>query len=68
MKKVLITAYAVNPYKGSEDAMGWNMLLQAARYQQVIAVTRKNNRPAIEIYSTTPGNSRPVFKAVVPVL
>jgi len=50
MKKVLITAYAVNPYKGSEDAMGWNMLLQAARYQQVIAVTRKNNRPAIEKY------------------
>jgi len=50
MKKVLITAYAVNPYKGSEDAMGWNMLLQAARYQTVIAVTRKNNRPAIEKY------------------
>lgn len=51
MKKVLITAYAVNPYKGSEDAMGWNMLLQAARYHQVIAVTRKNNRPAIEKYT-----------------
>jgi glycosyltransferase involved in cell wall biosynthesis len=50
MKKVLITAYAVNPYKGSEDAMGWHMLLQAARYHTVIAVTRKNNRMAIEKY------------------
>jgi glycosyltransferase involved in cell wall biosynthesis len=50
MKKILITAYAVNPYKGSEDAMGWNMLLQAARHHIVIGVTRKNNRPAIEKY------------------
>lgn len=50
MKKVLITAYAVNPYKGSEDAMGWQMILQALRYQHVIAVTRKNNREAIEKY------------------
>ncbi len=50
MKKVLITAYAVNPYKGSEDAMGWHMLLQAARYHNVTAVTRKNNRPSIEEY------------------
>ena len=50
MKKILITAYAVNPYKGSEDAMGWNMLLQAARYHEVIAVTRKNNGPSIETY------------------
>jgi len=50
MKKVLITAYAVNPYKGSEDAMGWNMLLQAARNHEVVAVTRKNNQPALDKY------------------
>lgn len=50
MKTILITAYAVNPYKGSEDAMGWNMLLQAARNHKVIAVTRKNNRGHIEDY------------------
>ncbi|MBB5647180.1 glycosyltransferase family 4 protein [Pedobacter cryoconitis] len=52
MKKILITAYAVNPYKGSEDAMGWNMIMQAGRYQEVIVVTRKNNRGAIEQYIT----------------
>jgi len=50
MKKILITAYAVNPYKGSEDAMGWNMIMQVARYQEAIVVTRKNNRAAIEQY------------------
>ncbi len=44
--RVLITAYAVNPYKGSEDGMGWNFILQAARFQRVVAVTRRNNGPA----------------------
>jgi glycosyltransferase involved in cell wall biosynthesis len=47
---VLITAYAVNPYKGSEDGMGWNFVRQAARFNRVLAVTRRNNRPAIERY------------------
>lgn len=50
MKTVLLTAYAVNPYKGSEDGMGWNFILQAARFQRVIAVTRQNNGPHIRRY------------------
>ncbi len=50
MKTILVTAYAVNPDKGSEDGMGWNFILQIARYHKVIAVTRKNNRPHIEKY------------------
>jgi glycosyltransferase involved in cell wall biosynthesis len=45
-----MTAYAVNPYKGSEDGMGWNFILQAARFQRVVAVTRRNNGPHIERY------------------
>ncbi len=48
MKTILATAYAINPYKGSEDGMGWNFVYQIARYQRVIAITRKNNREAIE--------------------
>ena len=48
MKTILIAAYAINPYQGSEDAMGWNFVMQAARFQNVIAVTRKNNRADIE--------------------
>lgn len=47
---VFLTAYAINPYKGSEDGMGWNFLMQIARNQKVIAVTRKNNGPAIQQY------------------
>lgn len=47
---VLASCYAVNPYKGSEDAMGWNFVYQIARFRKVIAVTRKNNRPHIEKY------------------
>ncbi len=50
MKTILATTYAVDPYKGSEDGMGWNFVYQTARYNRVIAVTRENNRPAIERY------------------
>lgn len=50
MKTILATTYAVNPYKGSEDGMGWNFICQIARYNKVIAVTRENNQEAIEKY------------------
>jgi len=50
MKTILTTAYAVNPYKGSEDGMGWNMIMQIARFQKVIAITRENNQPNIDRY------------------
>lgn len=48
MKTILITAYSVNPYKGSEDGMGWNFIHQASLNNQILAVTRKNNREHIE--------------------
>jgi glycosyltransferase involved in cell wall biosynthesis len=48
MKTILASAYAINPFKGSEDGMGWNFVYQIARYHKVIAVTRENNREAIE--------------------
>lgn len=48
MKTILATAYAVNPYKGSEDGMGWNLVLQIARFNKVIAITRENNKPHID--------------------
>jgi glycosyltransferase involved in cell wall biosynthesis len=51
-KTILATTYAVNPYKGSEDGMGWNALYQIARFNQVIAITRKNNRPHIEKFQS----------------
>ncbi len=48
MKKILATAYAINAYKGSEDGMGWNFVLQIARFNKVLAITRQNNRSKIE--------------------
>ncbi|MCK5538768.1 MAG: glycosyltransferase family 4 protein [Bacteroidales bacterium] len=50
MKTILMTAYDINPYKGSEAATGWNFVLQTARFNKVVAVTRKNNREPIEQY------------------
>lgn len=49
-RTILATAYAINPYKGSEDGMGWNAIYQIARFQKVIAITRENNQPNIEKY------------------
>lgn len=50
MKRILATAYDINPYKGSESETGWNFVIQIARYNKVIAITRKNNRQDIERY------------------
>lgn len=50
VKTILATAYAVNPYKGSEDGMGWNFVVQIAKFNQVIAITRQNNQEHIEKY------------------
>jgi glycosyltransferase involved in cell wall biosynthesis len=47
-KTILATCYAVNPYKGSEDGMGWNYVNQIARFNKVIAITRENNQAHIE--------------------
>jgi glycosyltransferase involved in cell wall biosynthesis len=49
-KTILATCYAVNPYKGSEDGMGWNFIIQIARFNKVFAVTRQNNKESIERY------------------
>jgi glycosyltransferase involved in cell wall biosynthesis len=58
MKTILASVYAINPYKGSEDGTGWNFVLQIARFNKVIAVTRENNRSAIESFMLeSPNNS-----------
>ena len=46
--KVLISAYACEPGKGSEPGVGWNVAVEAARRHDVWAITRANNRPVIE--------------------
>jgi len=49
-KTILITAYAVNPFKGSEDGTGWNISKELAKTNELHIVTRKNNRAEIERY------------------
>lgn len=46
--KVLISAYACEPNKGSEPEVGWQWALQMARFHDVTVLTRENNRAAIE--------------------
>ena len=46
--KVLLSAYACEPGKGSEPGVGWNWVRQIARLAEVWVITRSNNREAIE--------------------
>ena len=46
--KVLISAYACEPNKGSEPEVGWQWALQMARFHDVTVLTRSNNRRAID--------------------
>jgi glycosyltransferase involved in cell wall biosynthesis len=46
--KVLVSAYACEPDKGSEPGVGWNWAKQIARFHEVWVITRANNREPIE--------------------
>ena len=47
--KVLISAYACEPGKGSEPGVGWNWVRQIADFaKEVWVITRANNRKVIE--------------------
>jgi glycosyltransferase involved in cell wall biosynthesis len=55
--KILIAAYACEPGRGSESAVGWNWSLQAARLgHEVHVITRANNRHAIEASRSVPAH------------
>lgn len=48
--KVLLSAYACEPERGSEPGVGWQWALSIARLgHEVWVLTRENNRPAIEL-------------------
>lgn len=46
--KVLISAYACEPNKGSEPGVGWNWAKQIAKFAETHVITRANNREVIE--------------------
>ncbi|MGB2889494.1 MAG: hypothetical protein WBC04_17505, partial [Candidatus Acidiferrales bacterium] len=46
--KVLVSAYACEPKKGSEAGAGWNWVCQISRFEECWVITRLNNRDAID--------------------
>src|SRR6185312_15755485 len=47
--KILLSAYACEPHKGSEPGVGWNWMLELIRQgHNVSVITRENNRAVIE--------------------
>lgn len=46
--KVLLSAYACEPGRGSEPGIGWNMAREIAKYNQVSVLTSNTHRPKIE--------------------
>ncbi len=46
--KVLVSAYACEPFKGSEQGVGWHWVKEISRFHETWVITRTNNRPVIE--------------------
>ena len=46
--KILVSAYACNPYQGSELALGWNWLRELNNFNQITALTSHTNKKDIE--------------------
>lgn len=49
-KTLLVSAYACEPLKGSEQGVGWNWVLQMAKCNKLHVITRANNQDPIEDY------------------
>jgi glycosyltransferase involved in cell wall biosynthesis len=47
---IIFSCYACNPYMGSEDGVGWNYILAAAKKHFVHVITRGSNRDYISRY------------------
>lgn len=45
---VLISAYACRPHEGSEPGVGWNLVIELAKYHHIWVLTRGNNQSPIE--------------------
>ncbi len=46
--KILMSAYACEPNRGSEPGVGWNWVAQMSRHHDVWVITRRNNRTVIQ--------------------
>lgn len=48
--RVLVSAYACEPGKGSEPGLGWNIISHLGKHHEVYAITAQEQRAAIEAY------------------
>lgn len=48
MRKILVSAYGCEPFRGSEAGVGWNWILQMARHNEMYVIARKNDKNKIE--------------------
>lgn len=48
--KILLSAYACEPNKGSEQGVGWSWAVELSKHHEVWVVTRDNNEPTISAY------------------
>ncbi|MBO5213252.1 MAG: glycosyltransferase family 4 protein [Clostridia bacterium] len=46
--KVLLSVFECNPFRGSDSYVGWSYVLNLAKYHQVYALTRTENKEDIE--------------------
>lgn len=61
MRTILVSAYACEPYKGSEQAVGWNIVLELSKKNIVHVITRANNQQPIEKFLKEKSNSNLKF-------
>lgn len=56
--KVLISAYACEPDKGSEPEVGWRLVEQMSQIHDVWVITRSNNKDGIEAGISSEGEAK----------
>lgn len=47
-KKILVSAYGCEPFRGSEAGVGWNWVIQMAKKNELYVITRLNDKQKIE--------------------
>lgn len=60
--KVLLSAFACRPDKGSEPEVGWRWAVEMARHHEVTVLTQTKNREAIEHALADLPDPRPSFR------
>jgi len=58
-KRVLLSAFACEPYKGSEPEVGWQWAMQISRFHNVTVLTRHQYRAPVEKVLKTLPSDRP---------